>query len=169
MTINLRGTVFTTSHKTLQSVPNTVLSSLSEESEWYNAEKKEYYFDRNPAIFHNVLDYYTTGTLHIPNLICARSAKEELKFWEIPLKSVSKCCWKTLYQMDEDMDILEMILVRLHPDACSTASNPEASVMEDSGKPRHRLQAKVWRLLTDFRSSILASVSTTACKIHLTL
>ncbi|OWF36419.1 potassium voltage-gated channel protein Shaw-like [Mizuhopecten yessoensis] len=153
MKINLRGTVFITSHKKLQSYPDTTLASLTHLSENYNTEKDEYFFDRNPSGFHNVLDFYSTGKLHMSYTTCAESFREELAFWGIPLKSVNKCCWKTLYQLDEDMDVLEKILVRLR---CGREeSHPDNS---SSTTQLHRLRVRIWRLLTDFQSSKMAKV-----------
>ncbi|XP_060067388.1 potassium voltage-gated channel protein Shaw-like [Ylistrum balloti] len=151
--INLRGTVFTTSCKVLQNYPDTKLASLTDQSENYNTERDEYFFDRNPSGFHNILDFYVTGKLHISCTVCADSFRQELHFWGIPTKFISKCCWKAFYQLDEDMDVLEKILVRLK---CGLR---ESNVEEDSSSSTcHRLRSKVWRLLTEVQSSTLAKV-----------
>ena len=45
----------------LKKIPATRLSKLTPSSGNYNKELKEYYFDRNPDVFAQVLNYYRTG------------------------------------------------------------------------------------------------------------
>ncbi|XP_033747057.1 potassium voltage-gated channel protein egl-36-like [Pecten maximus] len=150
--INLRGTVFTTSQRILQNYPDTKLASITHQCDNYITEKDEYFFDRNPSSFHNILDFYATGKIHISCTICAESFREELIFWGIPMKYISKCCWKAFYQLDEDMDVLENILMRLK---CCHES-PDG--VDNSSSTRHRLRTRMWRLLTEVQSSTLAKV-----------
>ncbi|XP_069134486.1 potassium voltage-gated channel protein Shaw-like [Argopecten irradians] len=150
--INLRGTVFTTSLKTLQNYLETKLASLTHQSDNYNVEKDEYFFDRNPCSFHNILDFYSTGKIHISSAICVESFREELEFWEIPMKYISKCCWKTFYQIGEDMDVLEKIVTRLK------CGQEPTNVDYSSLSIVHRLRSRIWQLLTDIQSSTSAKV-----------
>lgn len=94
---NVGGTRFTTTWETLQRVPGSKLSQLYQESD----EKKgqsDYFFDRNPAVFGCILDFYRTGVLHLPETVCGNQIREELEFWGISPDSVSSCCWRVLYK-----------------------------------------------------------------------
>jgi len=97
--INIGGTVFKTRKSTLRNVPGTKLSRLNVKSKEFNADQNEYFFDRNPFLFAYILDYYRTGTMHIPRSVCAQKIKDEIKFWELGDGCISECCRK--YYFDE--------------------------------------------------------------------
>ena len=107
---NLRGTVIVTDERTIKSVPGSFLSSLDTKSPFYDSENNEFFFDRSPILFHHVLDYCRAQCVHLPANICPRQMKEELDFWGVPETAISKCCWKTFYQIDEEMKILDKLL-----------------------------------------------------------
>lgn len=110
VSINLRGTVFLVLKSNLSKAPaNSRLLTLNKKSCYYMTERQEFYFDRNPAIFQDILDYLSTGDLHLPSNLCATSARKELHFWGIPLSGLHQCCWKTLYQIDSDMCVLKRL------------------------------------------------------------
>lgn len=60
-----------------------------------------YYLDRNPLIFHHILDFYSEGRFHLPRNICPIQARREVEFWGIPLTEVPPCCYETLYGDNE--------------------------------------------------------------------
>ncbi|XP_071177744.1 potassium voltage-gated channel subfamily A member 1-like [Mytilus edulis] len=66
--INVNGTMFTTRLSTVQKYPDTLLGSISFESDCYSKDDKSFYFDRNPELFNTILDYYRNGCLHLPNV-----------------------------------------------------------------------------------------------------
>ncbi|XP_074643451.1 potassium voltage-gated channel protein Shaw-like [Tubulanus polymorphus] len=111
--LDVGGRRFKTWRSTLQRIPNTRLAMLNHESKYYNRETGEYFFDRNPDIFENVLDFYRTGELHVPLSKCGWSVKLELDFWGINWKDIKRCCWNhfnsswcektTLEKFDEDV------------------------------------------------------------------
>ncbi|CAL1547659.1 unnamed protein product, partial [Lymnaea stagnalis] len=54
---------------------------------------KEYFFDRDPEIFHCVLNYFRTGELHLPTSVCGPVVKSELEFWGVDEVDIEECCW----------------------------------------------------------------------------
>ncbi|XP_062586249.1 potassium voltage-gated channel protein Shaw-like [Saccostrea cucullata] len=91
--ISLRGTDFVT-------VSESARDFMDEFVKDGRAEVKSdgnYFVDRNPAIFHYILDYLSGRKLHLPRNICAIEAREEIEFWMIPLEAVPKCCYEVLY------------------------------------------------------------------------
>lgn len=101
--ISLRGTKFVTSSTSVQEF----LDKLSNEG---HAEKKAnggFFLDRNPVLFHYVLDYLSGRKLHLPKGICAIEAREELEFWMIPVEAVPNCCYEVLF--DDNLSSYEAI------------------------------------------------------------
>ena len=58
----------------------------------FNREIAELYFDRDPSIFNNILNYYRTGKLHVSENICIIAFKEELDYWGVSEFFLDKCC-----------------------------------------------------------------------------
>lgn len=98
VTINVGGTLFITETSTLAKVSNTKLSNLCAEDESYNSLTNVYQFDRNPVLFHNILDCYRTGEFHIPPTTCIGAAKKELEFWNIPEYYIASCCLNKFHE-----------------------------------------------------------------------
>ncbi len=69
------GTRFETYKNILKKIPATRLSRLTEALVNYDPICNEYFFDRHPGVFSQILNYYRTGKLHYPNvnlLICLK-------------------------------------------------------------------------------------------------
>ncbi|CAG2185891.1 KCNC3 [Mytilus edulis] len=107
--INVGGTMFTTRLSTVQKYPDTLLGSISFESDCYSKDDKSFYFDRNPELFNTILDYYRNGCLHLPNHLCGWLWKTELEFWKIPLTDISECCHKTISSYNKRVDVFSFI------------------------------------------------------------
>ncbi|WAR01556.1 KCNAW-like protein [Mya arenaria] len=107
--LNIGGRIFKTRKTTLRNVPGTKLSTLDENSEYYNGELNEYFFDRNPFVFEYILDYFRTGSMHIPRTICALQIRDELKFWELGAGCISECCRKFYFDELDDFTTYELI------------------------------------------------------------
>lgn len=50
----------------------------------------EYFFDRHPGVFGQILNYYRTGKLHYPTDVCGPLFEEELEFWGLDANQVSQ-------------------------------------------------------------------------------
>lgn len=91
--INVGGKLFITTRTTLEKIPDTRLSHLSDLDLNYNRDRKEWFFDRNPDLFNNILDFYRIEELHFPHNFCGPSIKKELLYWKIHEGDISPCCW----------------------------------------------------------------------------
>lgn len=94
--LNVGGQRFDTYLGTLTTVPHTRLCWMADKhplSPEYDYTTGEYFFDRHPGIFNEVLNYYRTGKLHCPTHICASEFSEELVFWGINPQNMESCCW----------------------------------------------------------------------------
>jgi potassium voltage-gated channel Shaw-related subfamily C protein 1 len=91
--LNVGGTRFETQRATLKKLPATRLSKLSPRLSFYDPVLNEYFFDRHPGVFSQVLNYYRTGRLHYPTNVCGPLFEDELSFWGIQREEVEPCCW----------------------------------------------------------------------------
>lgn len=101
--ISLRGTQFIASSILLRDL----LDKLSKEGHAEIKSNGDYFLDRNPVLFHYVLDYFSGRKFHLPKGICAIEAREELEFWMIPVDAVPNCCYEVLF--DDNLSSYEEI------------------------------------------------------------
>uniref|UniRef100_A0A915N2S5 BTB domain-containing protein n=1 Tax=Meloidogyne javanica TaxID=6303 RepID=A0A915N2S5_MELJA len=76
--LNVGGVRHETYKHTLKKIPATRLSRLTPNLANYDPVLNEYFFDRHPDVFAQVLNYYRTGKLHYPLVLgnrCKRSGK----------------------------------------------------------------------------------------------
>ena len=92
--LNVGGTRFETYKTILKKIPATRLSRLTEALVNYDPVTNEYFFDRHPGVFSQILNYYRTGKLHYPTNVCGPLFEEELEFWGMRLVL---CFWKCLF------------------------------------------------------------------------
>ena len=82
--INVRGEKFETYEHTLSRFPRTLLGSQSKRRRFYNPIRKEYYFDRDKAVFNSILFYYqSNGILSKPETVSYEIFSSELKFFQL--------------------------------------------------------------------------------------
>lgn len=173
--INMGGVRFDTYKSTLRNIPDTRLSWLSSSTAGnadYDPYLGEYFFDRHPQCFNEILNYYRTGKLHAPNHVCGPLYEEELTFWGIDEKQIEPCCWNTyrthrdaeeqlqefggLFAQEEESESDEDIAARF---------GIEEGADEASDGASHGLrglwqlwQPKVWRVVDDPYSSLGAKL-----------
>ncbi|KAK5613062.1 Potassium voltage-gated channel subfamily C member 3 [Crenichthys baileyi] len=121
--INCGGIRHETYRSTLKTLPGTRLSWLTEPDAFsnfdYDPKSDEFFFDRHPATFAFILNYYRTGKLHCPNDVCGPLFEEELAFWGIDETDVEACCWMN-YRQHRDAE-----------EALDSFETPEPDVPED--------------------------------------
>ena len=59
--LNVGGVRHETHVSTLQNIPNSRLSNLAEQHVTSDTTKDQYFFDRHPAVFNSIIDFYRTG------------------------------------------------------------------------------------------------------------
>ncbi|XP_060611978.2 voltage-gated potassium channel KCNC1-like [Anolis sagrei] len=111
MVLNVGGVRFETSRSTLRAFPRTKLHSLTEAEAStafdYDASAKEFFFDRSPRLFRQVLSYCRTRHLHCPADICRSALEEELAFWQITVSQLPHCCWMRLSKTEDPLEECE--------------------------------------------------------------
>ena len=58
----------------------------------YSLRDNEFYFDRDPATFNCVLNFYRTDRLHVIDEICILDYADDLEFWMIKELNLGICC-----------------------------------------------------------------------------
>ena len=89
--LNVSGRKFETWDYTLKKYPTTLLGSSDRES-FYDSQRKEYFFERDPGFFRHILNYYRYGKLHFSLEECGEFYEDELDFFRIPTDALGLCC-----------------------------------------------------------------------------
>lgn len=89
--INVSGKHFATRLNNLKKYPNTLLGSELLHM-FYDRGRGEYFFDRDPDLFHLILNYYRLGTIHVSEIDCPGAFQDELEFFGIPHSAIDECC-----------------------------------------------------------------------------
>ncbi|XP_050677169.1 potassium voltage-gated channel protein Shaw-like isoform X1 [Leptidea sinapis] len=162
--LNVGGIRYETYKATLKKIPATRLSRLTEALANYDPVLNEYFFDRHPGVFAQVLNYYRTGKLHYPTNVCGPLFEEELEFWGLDSNQVEPCCWST-YSIHRDTQNTLAILDKLDIDSEKPSEEEIARLFgyEEayfSGElgPWQRIKPKVWALFDEPSSSPAAKV-----------
>lgn len=84
LVINICGARYEVLESTIQRYPNTLLANRDERAEYWDDERKEYFFDRNRLCFESVLTYYQSGGFllrppNVPDILFLR----ELEFYQL--------------------------------------------------------------------------------------
>lgn len=104
--LNVGGVRHETYKSTLKKIPATRLSRLTEALVNYDPILNEYFYDRHPGVFAQVLNYYRTGKLHYPTDVCGPLFEEELDFWGLDSNQV---CNYLLFQPLNDFVLCKIL------------------------------------------------------------
>ncbi|KZC12371.1 Potassium voltage-gated channel protein Shaw [Dufourea novaeangliae] len=115
MILNVGGVRHETYKSTLKKILATRLSRLAEALANYDPILNEYFYDRHPGVFAQVLKYCRTGKLHYPTDVCGPLFEEELEFWGLDSNQswrMLEDCW-TIYSVHRDTQATLAILDKL--------------------------------------------------------
>ena len=167
--INIRGVLFRTYSEKFKLFPESRLAQLSPDDANFSQDKKEYFFDRNPTLFHYILDVYNNGKLHVPKNLCSCLIREELHFWMLSRDSLGVCCVRTFYEDNSGREIFDTIhgLCKQqflpNPNSVSSLNDTETiagSTIETSERRcNSKVRSLVANLLQNPKSSVIAKVS----------
>lgn len=158
--LNVGGQKHETYLSTVGNLPDTRLYWIIEsvvKSPDYDPETTELFFDRHPAVFAQVLNYYRTGKLHCPTDVCGPLFEQELNYWGIDEKDMEPCCWANYTQHRDAEHNLKNVLY----DSPSEDPIVPSSSSDDPSEAVHlwrKIQPQVWAILDECRSSSRAKV-----------
>lgn len=181
--LNVGGQKHETFVSTLASIPDTRLAWIAERAlkdPRPLGQKREFFFDRNPAVFTHILNFYRTGKLHCPRDVCGPLFEEELNFWGLDEKQIETCCWAKYdehrdaeeklqgFSRDEDQDSDFEDIDSGSGDIEIPSSGSELCAEHDSRRatarmrhPWHTMKKKIWKTFDDPYSSKFARVRIT--------
>lgn len=166
VTLNVGGTRYKVYKSTLKKIPATRLSRLSESLVNYDPSTNEYFFDRHPGVFAQILNYYRTGKLHYPTNVCGPLFEEELEFWGLDANQVEPCCWLTYTTYRGTQDTLAILdrldnsvdLDNIDDEFLAKKFGYDEQYQEGTMNFWQRLKPKIWLLFDEPYSSCLAKV-----------
>ncbi|XP_063313279.1 potassium voltage-gated channel subfamily V member 2 [Pelobates fuscus] len=166
LSINVGGTSYQISYMVAASYPKTRIGRLATYTDRqrkldlcddYNAREDVYFFDRDPAVFHHIYNFYRTGVLWIRDELCPRSFLEEINYWGIRIKHTPRCC-RILFEERQD-ELNEQLKVQRELRAeMETEENEEFF----RGMLYGNLRRRIWNLMEKPFSSITAKAMAVA-------
>ncbi|XP_004714608.1 potassium voltage-gated channel subfamily V member 2 [Echinops telfairi] len=118
----------------------------------YEAGTDEYFFDRDPAVFQLVSNFYASGLLLVRDELCPRSFLEELGYWGVRLKYTPRCCRICFEERRDELAEQLKIQRELRAQAHAEAAEEPCHHVRFCGPLRRRL----WNLLEKPFSSVAA-------------
>nr|XP_060618249.1 potassium voltage-gated channel subfamily V member 2 [Anolis sagrei ordinatus] len=147
LNINVGGRTYRLTYQAVAIYPNTRLGRLATSTDRrcqlglcddYAAQGDEYFFDRDPAVFQLIYNFYASGVLQVRDELCPRSFLEELSYWGVRLKYTPRCCRICFEERRDELN--EQLKVQRELRA-------QAAVQESERLFRHmRYAAQRWRL-----------------------
>ncbi|XP_076169064.1 potassium voltage-gated channel protein Shaw [Ptiloglossa arizonensis] len=160
--LNVGGVRHETYKSTLKKIPATRLSRLTEALVNYDPVLNEYFYDRHPGVFAQVLNYYRTGKLHYPTDVCGPLFEEELEFWGLDSNQVEPCCWST-YSIHRDtqatlaiLDKLDVEREKLSEEEIARLYGFEEEYNRGTLSKWQKLRPRIWALFDEPYSSVTA-------------
>ncbi|XP_019585299.2 potassium voltage-gated channel subfamily V member 2 [Rhinolophus sinicus] len=101
LNVNVGGQSYRLHYAALACYPKTRLGRLATATsrsrqlglcDEYEAQTDEYFFDRDPAVFQLIYNFYVSGVLLVCDELCPRNFLEELGYWGVRLKYTPRCC-----------------------------------------------------------------------------
>ncbi|KAM4876390.1 potassium voltage-gated channel subfamily V member 2 [Thomomys bottae] len=118
----------------------------------YEAQNDEYFFDRDPAVFQLIYNFYTSGVLRVLDELCPRGFLEELGYWGVRLKYTPRCCRICFEERRDELSEQLKIQRELRAQAQAEAAEELFRDLRFCGPQRQRL----WNLMEKPFSSVAA-------------
>lgn len=162
LNINVGGKLFQIAYKVAAQYPITRLGKLAlytdpmkklQLCDDYSVQKNEYFFDRDPSIFHYIFQFYHSGVLWVMDEMCPSNFVEEIEYWGIHLKYSQRCC-RILFEEKQD-ELNEYLKIQKELEA---ELEPLGSVEQFEGKFLGRFRKMIWNLIENPYSSVPAKI-----------
>ncbi|XP_037607885.1 potassium voltage-gated channel subfamily V member 2 [Sebastes umbrosus] len=113
LNINVGGSVYYLPYRLAARYPKTRIGQLATYTDHsrkldlcddYLVHSNEYFFDRDPKIFHNIFNFYRTGVLCIKDDLCPRNFLEEINYWGVRIKNSQRCCRISFEERQDELN-----------------------------------------------------------------
>ncbi|MEE6459241.1 hypothetical protein FKM82_000582 [Ascaphus truei] len=164
--INVGGTSYHISYMVAASHPKTRIGRLATYTDRqrkldlcddYNPLEDVYFFDRDPAMFHHIYNFYRTGVLWVRDELCARSFLEEINYWGVRIKHTPRCCRISFEERQDELNEQLKIQRELRAEM-ETEENEELF----RGMRYGHLRRCIWNLMEKPFSSVTAKAMAVA-------
>ncbi|RMX58360.1 hypothetical protein pdam_00012525 [Pocillopora damicornis] len=158
--LNVGGKVFEPYISTLKNIPDIPLARILDNRSKldYDPESGEYFFDRHPAVFQQVLNYLQTGKLHCPRNICGPLFEQELAYWGLDEQQMESCCWPNYTKHRDAQENLQALDFRPKYENADGERSRQRFYNDPTLSWWQRNQPIVWEILDDPYSSSTAKV-----------
>jgi len=158
--LNVGGKLFEPYISTLRNIPDIPLSRILENRSKldYDPETGEYFFDRHPGVFAQVLNYLQTGKLHCPRNICGPLFEQELAYWGLDEQQMESCCWPNYTKHRDAQANLQALDFRPKYENSADERPRDRFYNHPNSSWWQRNQPIVWEILDDPYSSSIAKV-----------
>uniref|UniRef100_A0A3B4T8N5 Potassium voltage-gated channel subfamily V member 2 n=1 Tax=Seriola dumerili TaxID=41447 RepID=A0A3B4T8N5_SERDU len=167
LNINVGGTVYQLPYRLAARYPKTRIGRLATYTDHsrkldlcddYIVQSNEFFFDRDPKIFHNIFNFYRTGVLWIKDELCPRSFLEEINYWGVRIKNSQRCCRISFEERQDELNEQLKIQKQLMAE------------MEENEELFHGMafgptRRKIWNLMEKPFSSITAKLMGVASSV----
>uniref|UniRef100_A0A3P9I557 Potassium channel, subfamily V, member 2a n=1 Tax=Oryzias latipes TaxID=8090 RepID=A0A3P9I557_ORYLA len=118
----------------------------------YIVHSNEFFFDRDPRIFHNIFNFYRTGVLCIKDELCPHHFLEEIHYWGVRIKYSQRCCRISFEERQDELN--EQLKIQKELMAELEVENKA----EFDHKTFGRIRRRIWNLMEKPFSSIPAKL-----------
>jgi hypothetical protein len=170
--LNCGGVRHETFRSTLRNYPDTRLAWSVENSANnpdFNPDQNEFFFDRHPGVFAQIMNFYRTGKLHAPHDVCGPLFEKELSYWGIDEKQMEPCCWTIYTQHREAQESLKAFEgVDLSDSESDDEYDSRGRVQDNEHLSKwQKYKPKIWSTFENHRASKMAKVSDFQYDFHL--
>ncbi|XP_061585773.1 potassium voltage-gated channel subfamily V member 2-like [Cololabis saira] len=111
--INVGGKSYQIAYKMAAKYPKTRIGRLATYTDHnmkldlcddYIVTNNEYFFDRDPEVFHSIFNFYRTGVLWIKDELCPRNFLEEINYWGVRIKNTHRCCRISFEERQDELN-----------------------------------------------------------------
>ncbi|XP_020857420.1 potassium voltage-gated channel subfamily V member 2 [Phascolarctos cinereus] len=161
LNVNVGGQSYRLDYRGLLCYPKTRLGRLATSTsrsrqlglcDDYVAQADEYFFDRDPAVFQLVYNFYSSGVLLVRDELCPRSFLEELGYWGVRLKYTPRCC-RICFEERRD-ELSEQL--KIQRELRAQAQVEEAEELFRDMRYYGPLRRRLWNLMEKPFSSVAA-------------
>ncbi|XP_001374479.2 potassium voltage-gated channel subfamily V member 2 [Monodelphis domestica] len=167
LNVNVGGQSYRLDYRELLCYPRTRLGRLVTSTnrsrqlglcDDYVAQADEYFFDRDPAVFQLVFNFYASGVLLVRDELCPRSFLEELGYWGVRLKYTPRCC-RICFEERRD-ELSEQL--KIQRELRAQAQVEEAEELFRDMRYYGPLRRRLWNLMEKPFSSVAAKIISVA-------
>ncbi|XP_011480441.1 potassium voltage-gated channel subfamily V member 2-like [Oryzias latipes] len=164
LNINVGGTLYLLPYRLAARYPKTRIGRLATYTDHsrkldlcddYIVHSNEFFFDRDPRIFHNVFNFYRTGVLCIKDELCPHHFLEEIHYWGVRIKYSQRCCRISFEERQDELNEQLKIQKELMAEVLQLEVENKA---EFDHKTFGRIRRRIWNLMEKPFSSIPAKL-----------